>query len=211
MIEKETKKLNKFLGFFFLSLSLSRSLLIFAQKYIKQPMQNITLIDCDFSHAEAILEIFNDAIVNSTALYDYKCWDMDIMRQWFATKSAGNYPIIGAINADGRLVGFASYGAFRIRPAYKYTIENSLYVHKDFRGQGIGKILLAETIERATQQDYHCIIAVIDAANPTSIAMHQKQGFVEVGVFKQVGFKFGQWLDAAFYQKTLATPAHPTE
>lgn len=167
------------------------------------------LIHCDFSYASQILDIFNDAILNTTALYDYKPWSMDTMKTWFETKQQHNFPVIGLVNDEGILMGFGSYGMFRIRPAYKYTIENSVYVHKDFRGKGLGKVLLKEIINQAQQQGFHSIIAVIDAANDISIQLHKNFGFNEVGVFKEVGYKFDRWLDAAFYELILPTPAHP--
>lgn len=167
------------------------------------------IISCTFEYAAQILDIFNDAILNTTALYDYEPWTMDTMRVWFDTKIQHGFPVIGVVDDENRLLGFGSYGMFRVRPAYKYTIENSLYVHRDFRGQGLGKILLEEIIRKAREQDFHCIVAVIDAENATSIALHQKFGFNQVGVFKEVGFKFGRWLDAAFLQLTMDTPKEP--
>jgi len=169
------------------------------------------IISCTPEYAPQILDIFNDAILNTTALYDYKPWTLDTMKAWFETKTQYNFPVIGIVDDENRLMGFGSYGTFRVRPAYKYTIENSLYVHKDHRGKGLGKILLQEIIRHATAQNYHCIIGVIDAANEVSINLHKKSGFEEVGTFKQVGFKFGKWLDAVFLQLILPTPENPLE
>lgn len=169
------------------------------------------IISCTFDHAPQILDIFNDAILHTTALYDYQPWTMETMQQWFATKAAGNYPIIGIVDESGRLAGFGSYGAFRIRPAYKYTIEHSLYVHKDFRGKGIGKIILAEIIRNAQEQQYHCMVGVIDASNAASIHLHNSMGFTLSGRIHQAGFKFGKWLDTDFYQLLLNTPEHPID
>jgi phosphinothricin acetyltransferase len=169
----------------------------------------MNIILCDRLYADQILAIFNEAILNSTALYDYKPWTKEIMEVWFKTKAEHDFPVIGIINDENVLMGFGSYGSFRIRPAYKYTIENSLYVHKDFRDKGLGKLLLQEIIKHATAQNYHCIVGVIDAENERSIALHQKFGFESVGTFKQVGFKFDKWLDATFMQLTLNTPTNP--
>jgi phosphinothricin acetyltransferase len=169
------------------------------------------LISCTEAYASQILDIYNDAILNTTALYDYKPRTMETMQVWFETKRLNNFPVIGIVDETGRLMGFGSYGQFRIRPAYKYTIENSLYVHRDFRGRGLGKILLAEIIEKAKSQQFHCIIGVIDAENQISIGLHESFGFEHVGTFKEVGFKFGKWLDAAFMQLTLQTPEYPVE
>lgn len=169
------------------------------------------LIECTEEYSSQILAIYNDAILNTTALYDYQPWTMETMKTWFDYKREHNYPVIGIVNDEGVLMGFGSYGQFRVRPAYKYTIENSLYVHRDFRGQGLGKILLQQIIEHATRQHYHCIIAVIDAQNELSVGLHQAFGFENVGTFKQVGYKFGQWLDATFMQLLLPTPEAPVE
>ena len=170
------------------------------------------LIDCTHDeHAAAILDIFNDAIVNSTALYDYRPRTPQSMVGWFDTKRAGRYPVIGAVNDAGTLLGLASYGAFRAWPAYKYSVEHSVYVHKDHRGQGIGMRLMHEAIARARQQQYHVMIGGIDADNRGSIAMHEKLGFVHAGTIRHAGFKFGRWLDLAFYQLTLPTPENPVD
>jgi L-amino acid N-acyltransferase len=162
-------------------------------------------------HSAAILEIFNDAIINSTALYDYKPRVIESMGPWFATKALNNFPVIGLETDDGQLAGFASYGTFRAFPAFKYTMEHSVYVHKDHRGQGLGARLLASLIEEALARNVHVMVGAIDASNSASIALHEKLGFVHSGTVKQAGFKFGRWLDLALYQKTLATPTHPVD
>lgn len=170
---------------------------------------NMKIISCSLEYASQILDIFNDAILNSTALYDYKPWTMETMKVWFATKEQHNFPVVGIVDNENRLLGFASYGQFRLRPAYKYTIENSVYVHRDHRGKGLGKILLQEIISHAIAQEYHVIVGVIDATNEVSIALHRQLGFEDVGTFKQVGFKFDKWLDARFMQLILPTPQQP--
>lgn len=169
------------------------------------------LLDCTFNHAPAILEIFNDAIVNSTALYDYKPRTMAVMETWFDGKRKGGYPIVGAAAEDGQLLGFASYGPFRPHPAYKYSVEHSVYVQKDQRGRGLGKTLLRELIARARQADYHMMIGGIDSSNAASVRLHQSLGFTHCATIKHAGFKFGRWLDLEFYQLILATPAQPVE
>ena len=171
----------------------------------------MTIAECDRSRAAEILAILNEAIENSTALYDYLPRPLSSMDAWFDAKEKGRYPVIGAIDAAGRLVGFASYGPFRAWPAYKYSVEHSLYVAHGHRGRGIGTTLLAELLERARQQGYHNIIGGIDAENATSIALHERFGFERCGLVKHAGFKFGRWLDLAFYQKLLDTPAHPVD
>lgn len=169
------------------------------------------IISCTPEYSSQILEIFNDAILNTTALYDYNPWTLDTIKTWFELKAGHNFPIIGIIDDNNRLLGFGSYGVFRLRPAYKYTVENSLYVHKDYRGNGLGKILLAEIIKNATVQNYHCIVGVIDSSNTTSISLHKSYGFQFSGRIEQVGYKFNRWLDVDFYQLILPTPENPVD
>jgi L-amino acid N-acyltransferase YncA len=163
------------------------------------------------AHAGAILDIFNDAIVNSTALYDYQPRKPESMTGWFQAKQALGAPVIGAVDDAGTLLGFTSYGTFRAWPAYKYTVEHSVYVHKDHRGQGIGEALLRRLVEEAGRRDVHVLVGVIDMANRSSIALHERLGFTHSGTIREAGFKFGRWLDVGFWQLTLATPARPVD
>jgi L-amino acid N-acyltransferase len=170
------------------------------------------IVDCERErHAEAILAIFNDAIINSTALYDYKPRTRETISAWFEAKSKGNYPVIGVENEAGELMGFASYGTFRAWPAYKYSVEHSVYVDARFRGRGLGKRLLQEIIAAAQRQDYHILVGAIDANNSVSIHLHESLGFTHCGTIRQAGFKFGRWLDLSFHQLILSTPAQPTD
>lgn len=170
------------------------------------------LVPCTYeSHAREVLDILNEAIVNSTAVYDYKPRATESMVSWFQAKQAGRYPVIGASAEDGRLLGFASYGAFRAWPAYKYSVEHSVYIHKDHRGKGIGLTLMHALIEAAQKQQYHLMIGGIDLANRGSIALHEKLGFFHAGTIQHAGFKFGRWLDLAFYQLILKTPEVPVD
>ena len=162
-------------------------------------------------HAQSILGILNEAIENSTAIYDYRPRPLSSMEGWFKTKAAGEFPVIGVESEEGQLLGFASYGTFRAWPAYKYTVEHSVYVHKNHRGQGLGLKLMRELIAVATAQERHVLVGGVDAANEASIALHRKLGFVHAGTIKQAGFKFGRWLDLAFYQLTLETPLAPID
>jgi L-amino acid N-acyltransferase YncA len=162
-------------------------------------------------HSRAILAIFNEAIANSTALYDYKLRTDADMQNWFDAKELRNHPVICAENESGELMGFASYGQFRERPAYKYTVEHSVYVDARFRGQGVGRRLLEAIIEAAENQDYHVLVGGIDASNAVSIKLHESLGFTSCGIVRQAGFKFGRWLDLAFYQLILKTPAAPVD
>jgi len=178
----------------------------------ENPMTAPTQVHCTHEkHALAILDIFNEAILNSTALYDYKPRAPESMGPWFEAKAKGNFPVIGIEDADGTLLAFGSYGSFRAWPAYKYTVEHSVYVHKDHRGRGLGLQIMRSLIEAARRNDVHAMMGGIDATNAGSIALHERLGFKHVGTLPQVGFKFGRWLDLAFYQLLLDTPANPVD
>ncbi|QWV95122.1 GNAT family N-acetyltransferase [Geomonas oryzisoli] len=175
-------------------------------------MSEQSVVSCDFErHADAILEIFNDAIVSSTALYEYQQRTRQFMAGWFDAKRAGGFPVIGIEDGTGTLLAFGSYGTFRAFPAFKYTVEHSVYVHKDHRGHGLGRAVMQELIAAARKNDVHAMIGGIDATNTGSIALHEQLGFRHVGTLPQVGFKFGRWLDLAFYQLLLDTPGHPID
>ena len=170
------------------------------------------IIACEaLRHSAPILAIFNDAIANSTALYDYQARSADSMVGWFEAKVRGRSPVIGVEGDQGELMGFASYGPFRGWPAYKYTVEHSVYVDARFRGQGVGRALLGAVVLAAEKQDYHVMVGGIDAANSISIKLHESLGFTACGIVKHAGFKFGRWLDLAFYQLILRTPAAPVD
>jgi len=175
-------------------------------------MAEFDIVSCTRErHGAAILEILNDAIVNSTALYDYEPRPLESMAGWFKAKEAGRFPVIGAEAQSGRLLGFATYGTFRNWPAYKYTVEHSVYVHKDSREEGIGAALMERLISLAEKQDYHVLIGGIDQSNIASVRLHEKLGFEHAGTVRQAGFKFGRWLDLAFYQLVLDAPAQPVD
>ena len=169
------------------------------------------IVPLDNSYSGQILAIFNDAILNSTAVYDYKPRTPDMMAAWFANKKKGNYPVIGSVTPEGQLMGFGSYGAFRAWPGYKYTVEHSIYVDGKFRGRGLGKLLLQKVIGCARNQNYHVLVGAIDSQNAVSIKLHERFGFVHAGTIRQAGFKFGRWLDLVFYQLILETPSAPVD
>jgi phosphinothricin acetyltransferase len=133
------------------------------------------------------------------------------MNPWFDNKIKNNFPVVGVVDERQKLLGFGSYGTFRAWPAYKYTIEHSLYVHKDHRGKGYGRLILREIINRAKDQEYHTIIAGIDSNNNASKALHESFGFKFCGRIEHAGYKFSRWLDLDFYQLLLPTPAVPIE
>jgi L-amino acid N-acyltransferase YncA len=171
-----------------------------------------TIVRCTFHrHAAAILDVFNDAIATSTALFDYEPRQPEAMVAWFEVKERGRFPVIGVESEDGVLLGFATYGTFRAWPAYKYTVEHSVYVHKDHRGKGVGRLLLRHLIDDARARDCHLLVGGIEATNQASITLHESLGFEHAGTIHQAGFKFGRWLDLAFYQLVLDTPRNPVD
>lgn len=150
----------------------------------------------------AILAIVNDAILNTTAWYEYAPWDAARLTSWLDAKRAGGWPLIVA-DDGGRTLGFASFGSFRDRPAYARTVEHSVYVAAEARGRGIGRLLLEAIVEQARARGLHAMIGGVDAANEGSLAFHRAAGFVEVGRLPEVGWKFDRWLDLVFVQKLL--------
>ncbi len=169
-------------------------------------------VECsNAEHGKAIRDIFNDAIVNSTALYEYHPRSAETIAAWFEGKSAGGYPVIGAVDETDALLGFASYGCFRAWPAFKYSIEHSVYVHPEHRGKGVGLALMTQLVDTAQAQGYHVMVGGIDLDNGASIALHERLGFVHAGTVRQAGFKFGRWLDLGFWQLILRTPLVPTD
>lgn len=149
-----------------------------------------------------ILDIVNYSILHTTANYNYDIQTPDIQTKWFEDKQSKNYPVIVA-DYNGKAIGFGTYGMFREKIGYQFTVEHSVYVADEYIGKGIGKLLLTELIRLAQEQGFHVMIGGIDASNSGSIAFHKKFGFVENGIVREVGFKFGKWLDLLFMQLIL--------
>jgi L-amino acid N-acyltransferase YncA len=149
-----------------------------------------------------ILGIYNDIILRTTAVYDYHPHTLSMREAWFETKQRDGLPVFIAEEYD-QVMGFSSIGPFRAWAAYQYSVENSIYVAAGMRGKGIGRLLLSPLIEAARQKKLHTLIAGIDASNEASLKLHQSFGFVEVAHFKEVGYKFGRWLDLKFLQLML--------
>jgi phosphinothricin acetyltransferase len=174
-------------------------------------MSGFALKECGGDDLPAILDIFNHAILHTTALYEYQPRTLETLRAWYALKLQGRFPVIGAFDATGRLAGFASYGAFRPQPGFKYAVEHSVYVDQGRRGRGLGRRLLTEIISLARDQDFHVLVGAIDRENLVSVGLHASLGFTHAGTLLQAGFKFGRWLDLVLYQLILATPAAPRD
>jgi len=151
----------------------------------------------------AILSIYNDAVLTTTASYDYEPRTMEHRVAWFEDHQRQQLPIFVAVDDDARVVGWSSLSRYHDRKGYQFTVENSVYVDAAQRGRGIGKLLMPPLIESARTLGLRAIIAAIDAENEASIRLHARFGFIEVGHFKQVGFKFNRWLDVVYMQRLL--------
>jgi L-amino acid N-acyltransferase len=150
-----------------------------------------------------ILDIYNEAVLNTTATYDYEPRTLDHRVAWFGDHVNNKLPVFVAVNQEGKVVGWSALNPYHDRKGYQFTTENSVYVSADQRGKGIGKLLMKPLIEAARQRGLHAILAGIDAENEASIRLHASFGFVKTAHFKEVGFKFGRWLDVVYMELLL--------
>nr|WP_189636519.1 GNAT family N-acetyltransferase [Rhodococcus sp. MTM3W5.2] len=163
---------------------------------------SLLIRDADHHDLPGILEIHNEAVLNTTAIWDEETVDVEDRREWLEARHRAGYPVLVA-ESDGRVAGYASYGVWRAKSGYRYTVENSVYVHVDHHRKGIASQLMAALIERARAGSVHVMVASIESGNTTSIALHERFGFRTVAVMPEVGMKFGRWLDMTFMQLTL--------
>lgn len=161
----------------------------------------MTVRDAVEADLPAILDITNDAIRNTTAVWNETPTTLEARAAWLRDRQAG-YAVLVAEDR-GAVSGFASLGPFRPFEGYARTTELSIYIHKDHRGRGLGSILLAALVERARTLDMHVIVAGIAGDNEGSIRLHRRHGFAEVGRMPEVGRKFGGWLDLVLMQRML--------
>lgn len=150
----------------------------------------------------AILAIYNDAVVSTTAIWNDTVVDIDNRIAWFEARARQHYPVLVA-ELEGAVVGYGSFGDFRPFDGYRHSVEHSVYVAAEARRRGVASALLAALVERATAMGKHVMIAGIAADNAASIRLHRENGFVETGRLPEVGTKFGQWLDLVFMQRIL--------
>ena len=149
-----------------------------------------------------ILEIMNEAIEKTTAIYDYTLKDERYFNNWFQEKKINRCPVFIYQHNDVP-VAYGSYAQFRPKEGYQFSVEHSVYVLPAYRNKGIGRLLLQQLISYAKQNNIHCMIAGIDAENFTSIELHKKLGFEQVGLIKESAYKFDRWLDLVFMQLLL--------
>lgn len=156
----------------------------------------------------AITAIFNEVIATSTAIYADAPFTPEDRAAWFAARRAAGYPVLVAQEGD-EVLGLASFGDFRPWPGYRHTVEHSVHVRADARGRGLGTALVSALFEPARALGKHVMIAGVDAANAGSIRMHERLGFARGAVLREVGRKFGRWLDLELMQKFLDAPGAP--
>jgi phosphinothricin acetyltransferase len=164
-------------------------------------MHDFTVRGATAVDQRAILDIYNDAVLHSTATFDLEPRTWEEQQQW-ADEHRLPYRVLVAVVGE-TVAGWGSLSPFRARPGYRFTAEDSVYVHEDFRGRGIAAALLERLIEAAQQGGFHSIMALIDGDNEVSVRLHERFGFRHVGRFPEVGFKFGRWLDVVHMQKML--------
>ena len=158
------------------------------------------------SDCPGILAIYNDAVLNTTASYDYEPRSLAHREEWWAAHQRDGMAVLVAETPTGEIVGWSALNKYHDRVGYRFTTENSIYVASTWRGRGVGGLLLPPLIEAARNRGLHAIIACIDAQNEVSIRLHERFGFQRVGLFRRVGYKFGRWLDVA-YLELLVEPA----
>ena len=154
----------------------------------------------------AVLAIYNEVIAHTTAVYSEAPVSLEDRENWWRARLSQSYPVLIATVA-GEVAGFSSFGDFRAWPCYSRTVEHSVHVHAGHRGRGLGASLVQPLFARAAALGKHMMIAAIDADNASSLRLHQRLGFTPAGHFKEVGFKFGRWLDLVFLQRRIDAPA----
>jgi phosphinothricin acetyltransferase len=160
------------------------------------------LRDATVADLPGILAIYNEVIANTTAVHVFDPVDLADREAWFASRRAAGFPVVVMVEA-GEVLGFASFGDWRARPGYVTTVEHSVHVRADRRGQGIGRALVVELVERARALGKHVMIGGIDADNAPSLALHEALGFERAARHPQVARKFDRWLDLVFVQRLL--------
>ena len=162
-----------------------------------------TVRDATEADLPGILAIYNEVIATSTAVFSDRQVTLEERQAWFAARAGQGYPVLVETGDDGSVLGFASFGDFRAWPGYRHTVEHSVHVRADARGQGIGTALMPPLLERAADLGKHVVVAGVDADNAGSIRMHERLGFERAGQLRQVGRKFDRWLDLVLMQRLL--------
>ena len=151
----------------------------------------------------AVLDIYNREVRHSTATYQYAERTLDEQVEQWRQKRRDGHGFFVAESAAGEVVGYASYGLFRPREGWRFACEHSVYLHGDWRGRGIARLLMPPVMAHARKRGFHTMVGVVDAANTASVRMHEAMGFGVAGVLREGGYKFDRWLDVAFVQAML--------
>jgi phosphinothricin acetyltransferase len=166
-------------------------------------MQGLALRTAEPHDAKAVADIYNHEVTNGVSTFDLIPRSIDEQREWFAVRS-GAFSVIVADDIQFGVVGFAALSTYRDRAGYRTTVENSIYVHRDYQRRGIGQLLLVRLLDIARDSGFHTVIARIEASSEGSLALHKSLGFVKVGIEREIGRKHGRWLDSIIMQKMLA-------
>jgi L-amino acid N-acyltransferase YncA len=151
----------------------------------------------------AILEIYNDAVLHTTASAEYEPRALDVEYEWFDEHARDGYPIFVAVNPAGDVVGWSSLSRYKERYGYRFSVESSIYIHPQWRGQGVGKLLMPPLIDAARELGMHALIAGVTADNAVSLKLHEQFGFERVAQFREVMFKFDKWLDVIYLERLI--------
>lgn len=173
-----------------------------------QAPRQVRIRDVQAQDLPRVQAIYAHHVLNGLASFEETAPDLAEVRRRYDTTLAGGFPYIiaetGAPDAPASLAGYAHAGPYRTRPAYRYSIENSVYIAPESIGQGVGRALLSELIVRCTALGYRQMIAIIgDSGHSASIGLHRSLGFADAGVIRSVGFKFGRWVDSVIMQRPL--------
>lgn len=158
----------------------------------------------------AVNAIYNEGGVGTTASYDLEPLTVEDQTRWWEGLQAQGYPVMVAVDEHDAVAGFAYLSDFKSKAGYRFTAENTIYIHSDFRGQGVGRLLMDALFCMAKERNIHVLVAAIDARNEGSRAFHQKFGFIESGHLSEVGFKFGRWQSLVLMTCTIDS-TEPTE
>jgi phosphinothricin acetyltransferase len=151
----------------------------------------------------AILDIYNDAVLHTTASADYEPRSPESRLEWFDEHTRDGYPIFVAVTPGGQVVGWSALSRYKERYGYRFSTEDSIYVHRDWRRRGVGALLMPPLIDAARAMGMHVILGGIAADNTASLKLHLRFGFVQVAHYKETIYKFGQWLDVIYMEKLL--------
>jgi phosphinothricin acetyltransferase len=162
----------------------------------------VSVRDAGEADLPGLLAIYNEVIENSTAVFSDRQVTLEDRAQWLAARQRDGFPVLVAVDA-GAVVAFGSFGAFRAWPGYRFTVEHSVHVRAERRGEGIGTTVLEALIERAAALGLHAMIAGVEAENAASIRLHERLGFSVVARLPEVAWKFDRWLDLVFVQRLL--------